>query len=158
MEEKIQKKKRLDFKQRKFLACLPECGFSVGATAEKIGVAKTTAYRWLEKEHFQEAFNAALDRAVPLIEAAHIEKGLQKDTLARIHILKQRSERYREKPTEVQVQHQHQIGLAQGSEAIAAAALSVMQNVGLLPPPVDPVQQAKPVMEAAVVKDDDARS
>lgn len=74
--------------------------------------------------------------AVPQVELAHFQHALGKDTLARIHILKNRHPAYREKPLEVSHTHTHTLTTG-NSQSIATIAqgLAVLAGLNLIEPP-----------------------
>jgi hypothetical protein len=64
---------------------------AVAPAADKIGVHRCTVHRWMKADPtFTEAVEDARSAAVDDIEAVHFEKAKDKDTLARIHILRSR--------------------------------------------------------------------
>lgn len=86
--------------QRKFLRCLQRT-LVIQDAAKDAGISERTAYYWLAKPRFRSCYDAAIMAAVPAVELAHFHAATGKDTLARIHILKNRHPAYREKPLEV---------------------------------------------------------
>jgi len=64
---------------------------AIAPAADKIGVNRCTIYRWMEADHaFAEAVEDARQAAIDDLEAIHFEKARDRDTLARIHILRSR--------------------------------------------------------------------
>ena len=64
---------------------------AIAPAADKIGVNRCTIYRWMEANHaFAEAVEDARQAAIDDLEAIHFEKARDRDTLARIHLLRSR--------------------------------------------------------------------
>jgi hypothetical protein len=94
------------------------------------GVSRTSFYNWLDEPAFRECYDACIANAVPSVEIAHFKAATGKDTLARIHILKNRHPAYREKPLEIVQRTDANTVLTATANAIAATELS--KAIGLL--------------------------
>ena len=114
---------KLSTKQRDLLEVLPECA-TVKEACEKAGVPERTGRRWLTQPVFKEAYYQCGVLACADVELAQINAAKGKDTLARIHYLKNRHPAYREKPLEIVQRTDGNTVLAATANAIAATELS----------------------------------
>ena len=65
--------------------------YAIAPAADKIGVHRCTVHRWMQADPgFAEAVEDARQAAIDDLEAVHFEKARDRDTLARIHILRSR--------------------------------------------------------------------
>jgi hypothetical protein len=137
--------------QRKFLAALAEHGFKVAPSAKAIGIHERTGWRWLADPKVRPHFDKLVADSVPLIEAAHVAAGLERDTLARIHILKNRHPLYRE-TQRIEVEHKtipiESISVAALPALAASAAALIAPALAQVLAGKDKADLAKPVIEA----------
>lgn len=120
---------KLKPRQRKALRCLQRTLVVTDACREA-GICERTFYNWLDRPAFRKAYDAAMQATVPAVEIAHFQAAKGKDTLARIHILKNRHPMYREKPLEIVQRTDANTVLTAAANAIAATELS--KAIGLL--------------------------
>ena len=117
-------------KQRLFLKKLTEAGFVIRKAAELTGISEVTAFAWIRDPRFRPYWDDTIERAVPIVEAHHLESAMGKDTLSRLHFLRHRHPAYREKPLEIVQRTDANTVLTATANAIAATELS--KAIGLL--------------------------
>jgi hypothetical protein len=111
-------------KQRLFLKKLTEAGFVIRKAAELTGISEVTAFAWIRDPRFRPYWDDTIERAVPIVEAHHLESAMGKDTLSRLHFLRHRHPAYREKPLEIVQRTDANTVLTATANAIAATELS----------------------------------
>ena len=109
--------------QRRVLEALA-ISLRIAVACKAAGISRTSFYNWLDEPAFRECYDACMANAVPSVEIAHFKAATGKDTLARIHILKNRHPMYREKPLEIVQRTDSNTVLAATANAIAATELS----------------------------------
>ena len=132
-------------RQRKVLRALMQT-LEVAEACKTADIPPSTFYYWLDKPAFRACYDAAMANAVPSVEIAHFKAATGKDTLARIHILKNRHPMYREKPLEIVQRTDGNTVLAATANAIAATELSkaISLLIGATARPADPVIDVTP--------------
>src|ERR1700680_2327653 len=120
--------KALKPRQKAFLDALRST-LVVENACDKAKIDQSLPYKWRKSDpNFKACWIEAIGEAVPEVELAHFRAAMGKDTLARIHILKNLDPRYREKPLEVVHTDNRQCDMVPVTAlpALASSALTMM--------------------------------